>query len=73
MEKLHVISHTHWDREWHHTFQHFRMRLVGLFDELIDFMEQHDDYKFFHTDGQTVALEDYLEIRPENRRRLEKL
>ncbi len=26
MQTLHVISHTHWDREWYLTFQQFRMR-----------------------------------------------
>ena len=30
-----LVSHTHWDREWYAPFQVFRMRLVGLLDELI--------------------------------------
>lgn len=71
--KLFVISHTHWDREWYQTFQVFRKRLVYLIDELIDHMEKDNDYKYFHMDGQTIMLEDYLQIRPENKERLEKL
>jgi mannosylglycerate hydrolase len=71
--KLHVISHTHWDREWYLCFQDFRARLVDLIDYLLELMEKNHDYKYFHLDGQTVVLEDYLEIRPENESRLRKL
>lgn len=69
----HVVSHTHWDREWYNTFQQFRMRLVDLTDSLIDLMEKNSDFKYFTFDGQTIVLEDYLEIRPENEQRLRKL
>ena len=68
-----IISHTHWDREWYLPFQGFRMRLVGLIDEMLDVMERDPRYRYFHMDGQAVVLEDYLEIRPENRGRLERL
>jgi len=69
----HVVSHTHWDREWYNTFQQFRMRLVDLTDNLIELMEKNPDYKYFTFDGQTIVLEDYFEIRPENEERLRKL
>ncbi|HNX15359.1 MAG TPA: glycoside hydrolase family 38 C-terminal domain-containing protein [Oscillospiraceae bacterium] len=72
-KKCFVISHTHWDREWYETFQGYRFRLVRMFDELLEVLEQNPDYKVFHTDGQTIVLEDYLEIRPENRDRMQKL
>lgn len=71
--KLHVISHTHWDREWYQTFQGFRKRLVCLIDDLLDHMEKDENYKYFHMDGQTIVLEDYLKIRPENEKRLRTL
>lgn len=70
---LHIISHTHWDREWYQTFQGFRIRLVRMMDELIEFMEDSPEYKYFHMDGQTIILEDYLKIRPENEKRLKAL
>lgn len=69
----HVISHTHWDREWYKPFQHYRMRLVELVDALIDLMETNPDFQYFTFDGQTIVLEDYLAIRPENEGRLRKL
>ena len=65
--RLHVVSHTHWDREWYLTFQHFRERLVRLVDRLIGIFRDMPEYACFVLDGQTVALEDYLQLRPENR------
>lgn len=72
-KKCFVVSHTHWDREWYETFQSYRFRLVRMFDELLEILEQDPEYKVFHTDGQTIVLEDYLEIRPENRARMQAL
>ncbi|GAB4408730.1 MAG: alpha-mannosidase [Anaerolineales bacterium] len=63
--KAFIISHTHWDREWYQPFQEFRLRLVKLVDKLLDIMASDPDYRFFMLDGQTVVLEDYLEVRPE--------
>ena len=73
MKKLYVISETHWDREWYNDFQEYRARLVRMVDELIETLETVPEYKYFHFDGQTIVIEDYLKIRPENRERLMKL
>ncbi|HEY3412424.1 MAG TPA: glycoside hydrolase family 38 C-terminal domain-containing protein [Armatimonadota bacterium] len=69
---LHVISHTHWDREWYLPFQQFRYRLVRLIDRLMDLLDSDPDFKVFHLDAQTIVLEDYLAVKPANRPRLEK-
>ena len=61
---VHVVSHTHWDREWYHPVGRFRQRLVTLIDALLD---DHDDVAPFLLDGQAIVLEDYLAIRPERR------
>lgn len=66
---LHVISHTHWDREWYQPFEQFRLRLVDLIDHLLEIFDRNPDY-IFELDAQTICLEDYLEIRPERRRLL---
>ncbi|MBW2387224.1 MAG: hypothetical protein JRG89_02200 [Deltaproteobacteria bacterium] len=58
-----LVSHSHWDREWYRTFQDFRARLVDLIDRVIDLCAADPGYVFL-LDGQTVVLEDYLEIRP---------
>jgi alpha-mannosidase len=71
--KLHVVSHTHWDREWYSPFQQYRQRLVRLVDGLLDLMERNPDYRYFVFDGQAIIFEDYFEIRPENRDRFKAL
>ena len=70
MLDIHVVSHTHWDREWYLTHEQFRFRLVALIDRLLDLLDGDPSYKYFHLDGQTIVLEDYLEIRPEQESRL---
>ena len=67
----HFISNTHWDREWYMPFEQFRLRLIDLIDNLLDILSKDEDY-IFHLDAQTVVLEDYLEVKPENRPLLEK-
>ena len=70
---LHVIPHSHWDREWYLPFDKHRVYLVELFDALIDTMEKDPDYTYYHMDGQYVVIDDYLEIKPHMRDRLMKL
>jgi alpha-mannosidase len=67
---MHVISHTHWDREWYQTREEFRIRLVDLVDNVLRILDEDPNFRAFHLDGQTIALEDYLEIRPEAAERL---
>jgi mannosylglycerate hydrolase len=66
----HYISGTHWDREWYRPWQEFRVLLVELMDGLLDLLERNPDFKYFHLDAQTCVLNDYAEVRPENRERL---
>ena len=68
-----VVPHTHWDREWYAPFQTFRLNLVRLVDELLDLMEADSSYGHYLLDGQLAAVDDYLEIRPENEGRLRAL
>ena len=65
MHTLHVVSHTHWDREWYRTFQQFRFRLLQLVEELLNILEDNAAYRHFMLDGQTVILEDILDVRPD--------
>lgn len=59
----HIVSHTHWDREWYHQAERFRQRLVFLIDELLDDPPGPDES--FLLDGQAILLDDYLSVRPE--------
>ena len=71
--KVTVVPHTHWDRAWYVPFEEFRTRLVRLTDKLIAILERDPEFKKFVFDGQTVVLEDYLQIRPHMRDRLANL
>lgn len=69
----HYISGTHWDREWYRPVQEFRLLLVEVIDSVLDLMATNDEFRFFHLDGQTCVLRDYVEIRPERRAELQRL
>ena len=69
---VHVVPHTHWDREWYLPFQRFRLQLVGLVDRLLELMEADERYRFT-LDGQLATLDDYLEVRPEAEERIRRL
>jgi len=62
-----VIPHTHWDREWYLPYQEFRIRLLKVVDTLLDFCGRNWPVRSFVMDGQVSIVEDYLEMRPENR------
>ncbi|MEU4091785.1 alpha-mannosidase [Streptomyces sp. NPDC026673] len=63
------VPHFHWDREWYEPFQVFRHRLVTALDTVLETAETNPDFRFT-VDGQMAAVEDYLEMRPENRERV---
>ncbi|MDK2972911.1 MAG: hypothetical protein PWP23_2666 [Candidatus Sumerlaeota bacterium] len=69
---LYILS-SHWDREWYEPFQVFRHRLVRLLDGVLAGLEDGRLAGPFTTDGQTIVLDDYLEVRPERRPAVERL
>lgn len=71
--KIYYLAATHWDREWYQTFQGFRYRLVNTMNEIMEGLENDPEFKVFYFDGQTVILEDFLEIEPDKKERLARL
>ncbi len=53
-------------------FEKHRAKLIDLIDDSMDLFEQGDAFKSFHLDGQTIMIDDYLEIKPYNKERLER-
>jgi len=68
-----VVPHTHWDREWYERFEGYRARLVPMVSKLLDLLERDSAFRSFTFDGHTIAIEDYLEKRPDDRSRIEAL
>jgi mannosylglycerate hydrolase len=69
---VHVISNSHWDREWGYPFEETRLLLLKFMDELLDLLDNDPEFHSFTFDSQTLALEDYIELRPEKRSTVEK-
>lgn len=60
-----LVPHSHWDREWYEPFSVFRLKLRAMMDGVLDQLAREPGFRHFHLDGQTVMLDDYLEMRPE--------
>lgn len=70
---FHVISNTHWDREWRYPFQRNRQMLVDMIDKVLEILESEPDYRAFHLDSQSIVIKDYLEVRPHKEELIVKL
>lgn len=71
-KKVIAYLHTHWDREWYREFESFRLRLMYVFDRVLDLLE-NEKIPSFYFDGQTCAIEDYLVLRPEKEKLIREL
>ncbi len=68
-----VVTHTHWDREWYRPYHEFRVDLVRVVSEVLDLLEHDETFEYFVLDGQTIVLEDYLAVRPDDKSRIKRL
>lgn len=73
MKKVYIQVSTHWDREWYNHFQAFRYDLIDTTEKIIDEVTSRETINNFVFDGQTIVLEDYLEIMPQNYAKLEEV
>lgn len=71
-KRNYVIPHTHWDREWRYPIWKNRMLLIEFMDELLKTLDTDSEYHCFLLDGQVAPISDYLEVKPQNRQRVEK-
>ena len=73
IRSIKVISNTHWDREFRQSFERSRNGLLVMMDTLLEIMGNNSDYLSFTLDGHSILIDDYLEMRPEKRKVIEKL
>src|SRR5665647_3708405 len=71
-DRAYIVSHTHWDREWRYPLWENRLKLVTLMDELLEILDTDPEYRSFLLYGQSVMVEDYLEVRPGNKEKIMK-
>ena len=58
--KVHVIPHSHWDREWYFTTSRSKVYLMKDFKDVLDTLEINNDFKYFMVDAQGSLLDDYM-------------
>ena len=69
--KMFYICSSHLDREWYLSYEETRIYACGVLDRIFELLDTVCEYRFM-LDGQTSVLEDYLEIYPEKREKIEK-
>lgn len=72
-KRVHVVPHMHWDREWYFSTEESQILLVNNMEEIMEMLEGNPDYPSYVLDGQTAILEDYFQVKPENKERVKKL
>ncbi|WP_137663158.1 mannosylglycerate hydrolase [Enterococcus hulanensis] len=70
---VHVVPHSHWDREWYFTTSRSKIYLMHDLKKVLEQLEKENPYESFILDGQASLLDDYLKWRPQDKGRIEKL
>lgn len=68
-KQLHIIMHTHWDREWYFSKDETKVLLRNHMDNVFDFLQTHPECIYI-LDGQSVMIDDYLELQPDGEDRM---
>ena len=71
--KIHVIPHSHWDREWYFTTSRSKVYLMKDLGDVLDTLESDPEFKYFMVDAQGSLLDDYIKWRPQDKERITKL
>ena len=69
---VHIINHTHWDREWFLTSIYTSQWIPGLIDKIERLAAANPNFKFLF-DGQTLVIEDLLKIAPDYEAKVKRL
>lgn len=73
VKTVHVVPHSHWDREWYFTTSRSKIYLLEDLNNVMSLLENKDGYDYFILDGQASLLDDYLKWRPQDKNRIKKL
>ncbi|WP_056970760.1 glycoside hydrolase family 38 C-terminal domain-containing protein [Liquorilactobacillus vini] len=70
---VHIVPHTHWDREWYFQNTRATVYLISQVNEVIETLQNHSKTYFYLFDAQSSLLEDYLRFYPEKKAVLRQL
>lgn len=71
--KIHVIPHSHCDREWYFTTSRSKVYLMKDLGDVLNTLENDPEFKYFMVDAQGSLLDDYIKWRPQDKERISKL
>ena len=72
MKKIHVVAHTHWDREWYFSDNEAFIQFSYHMDEVIYALE-NGELDEYYLDGQLSILDDYLKVYPNQETKIKEL
>ncbi len=71
-KEVHIICNTHWDREWVYPSAETRLLLIDFMNNLLDILDNQPDFHSFLMDSQVLAIDDFIEMCPDQRPRVER-
>ncbi|MCT7761364.1 MAG: alpha-mannosidase, partial [Lactobacillus crispatus] len=73
VKTVHVVPHTHWDREWFFTTSRAQIYLLKDLKDVINNLENNVGFNHFILDGQASLIADYLKWRPQDLKKVQNL
>lgn len=70
---VHIVPHSHWDREWYFSLEDSNVLLGENLSYLINVLENDKSFNSYCFDGQGSIVEEYLKVYPNNKERLSNL
>ncbi|MGT2784422.1 mannosylglycerate hydrolase [Streptococcus merionis] len=70
---VHVVPHSHWDREWYFTTSRSKIYLMNNLKKIIKLLKDNNGYDRYTLDGQASLLDDYLAWCPEDKEVIKEL
>ena len=71
--KIHVVPHTHWDREWYFTTSRSSVYLMNNVKDILNTLESDHKFTYFMLDAQGSLLDDYCKWMPQDKGRIKAL
>ncbi|WP_392561106.1 glycoside hydrolase family 38 C-terminal domain-containing protein [Orbus sturtevantii] len=70
---IHIIPHSHWDKEWYFTSSRSKIYLMRHVQEVMQTLTDNPDFTHYLLDGQTSLITDYLKYYPEDKHKIKQL
>ncbi|WP_314060775.1 glycoside hydrolase family 38 C-terminal domain-containing protein [uncultured Vagococcus sp.] len=72
-KRIHIVPHTHWDKEWYFTASRSKVYLMRQVQEILEVLSTNPSYTSYLLDGQTSLVEDYLRYYPNDKAKISEM